>query len=882
MDASYLSFARSDRLFYDKPHLGSDGTPAFMPAPHATWEGWSHSGDDTWSFWTPPSAQLPEQGWKIHVSATPDTAEVVLEAASVYCHRKALPFKFLRNRTVLAATLSKDGDRRFAGKFITIYPATDSHLHTHLTELDTALRGSAGPYVLSDLRWKAGPVYVRYGAFTRHVIDVGGVDVPAIRDLDSGALVPDVRTAGFHVPPWVTVPEFLQAQIDLLGTQPPHGFPRISGALQFSNAGGVYEGEVDGGPVILKEARPNVGWTPDGRNAIQRLHDEAAVLRSLNDRIPTPRLLATYVAHGHHFLAMERIQARSLSAEVVARNPLTRADCSLHARITYRDWALRVACSLRRAIHALHRIGRTHGDLHPGNVLVQSDDTIVLIDFEMSRQVTDDEPVMIGAPGFVAADGRNALGQDLYALTCIELFMFLPLTSILQVQPAKASMFLRQAAREFDLDEAWVQRHLNVVSPRSESIPSRETDSGSHAGRRGADMVDDIVQTLLSDATPDRQDRLWPGDPSQFGEPATSIAHGALGVLAALHGAGVEPAPSHLAWVDEAVLRSEAPTRLGLFNGLAGAVWAYRRMGLEEQADRRLSELRNATHDSLGVDLYGGLPGLGLTLVAESRRHRLLLDKAVSIARELRSRWRATAPQSQVPTGRGGLLHGATGTALFALRLYELTGDPKHLDLAAEAIDHDLASLVRAADGSLQVNEGWRVLPYLGNGSAGIGIVLAQLIAHLPGHSRYLETIDGIALACTAPFTALSGLFQGRAGIVQFLLELDRSGLGTAGTSAALEDHIADLELHAVQHDDQLRFVGDGLLRTSCDLATGAAGILATLVDYRTWKHQRRVDRACLPYLTPLRAVEIQSPLTAARARQGGEMNGLPLVPASA
>ena len=72
------------------------------------------------------------------------------------------------------------------------------------------------------------------------------------------------------------------------------------------------------------------------------------------------------------------------------------------------------------------------------------------------------------------------------------------------------------------------------------------------------------------------------------------------------------------------------------------------------------------------------------------------------------------------------------------------------------------------------------MLPYLGNGSVGVGFVLAQLLTHMPGHSRYMETLDGITRAATAPFAAQSGLFQGRTGLVQFLLMLERTALSTS------------------------------------------------------------------------------------------------------
>ncbi|GAB3839506.1 hypothetical protein GCM10029963_06840 [Micromonospora andamanensis] len=60
---------------------------------------------------------------------------------------------------------SKYAARAASGKFVTVYPRDDAELELVCKELDELLTGEDGPYVLSDLRYAAGPVYVRYGGF---------------------------------------------------------------------------------------------------------------------------------------------------------------------------------------------------------------------------------------------------------------------------------------------------------------------------------------------------------------------------------------------------------------------------------------------------------------------------------------------------------------------------------------------------------------------------------------------------------------------------------------------------------------------------------------------------------------------------------------------
>jgi hypothetical protein len=155
----------------------------------------------------------PLQGWKIHASATMDNADSVLDTVWEYCVARGISFKFLRSPSALLARVSKYAPRGYAGKLVTIYPASDEACEKILTELGEQLDGEQSPYILSDLRWGKGPLYVRYGAFAnRYTVDETGVVVDAIADPD-GNLVADRRDPVFYVPPWVTLPAFLEPHL---------------------------------------------------------------------------------------------------------------------------------------------------------------------------------------------------------------------------------------------------------------------------------------------------------------------------------------------------------------------------------------------------------------------------------------------------------------------------------------------------------------------------------------------------------------------------------------------------------------------------------------------------------------------------------------------
>lgn len=864
MDPVYARFATTDPLFYDSPSadaVGSDATEReYLPSAAVPWNAWLRQQRHPWSVWMPAGHHLGEQGWKVHVSTLPGRARQVLAVVSEYCHRWGVPFKHLSDERALDSVLAKDADRSSAGKFITLYPDSLSALEHCLVTLDAALGGEPGPYILSDLRWNRGPLFVRYGAFTAREALVDGRPVAAVRDVRTGSWVPDRREAGFHVPPWVTLPPFLQRQLEALGTDPPAGFPEITGALHYSNAGGVYTGRLGGTPVVVKEARPFAGWTPDGRDAVTRLRDEEATLRALSHNVRVPAVQATFEAHGHRFLALETLPGHALDRLVASTSPLTAAASTRAARDAYRDRMLRVLGSLRGEVANLHAAGHTHGDLHPANVIVGEDDSVGLVDLEMSLPTAAGGAAVLGAAGFVAAGETDPVRRDMYACAAIELYVFLPLTALLGVAPTKARELVAEAAAVFDLPAGWAARLADELRPgpptarrlatRSAARPEPGHDPAAQPG--SAASVPRIAAQLIADATPERTDRLWPGDPRQFSEPPFALAHGALGVAVALDAAGVALPSSLAAWVRRALEATVGhPPRLGLMDGAAGALWACRRLRLLDQAATIRARLHDVDLADSGIDLFAGLPGIALALLdaaaddgAEDDDAR---ERSIAILRRLAEHWRHVDPPATVARGRGGLMGGATGTALLALRLYERTRETRFLETARRALEIDLRSLRRDETGSLQVDEGWRMMPYLAHGSAGIGLVLAQYLVHEPGDEELHRTLGGIAAAASGPFVVQSGLFHGRAGLVLFLRALRTTGHATEHTDRALAHHLSRMPLHALPGPVGERFAGDGLLRASCDLATGSAGVLAALVAASGFGD----DTAVMPFLLP-------------------------------
>jgi len=853
VDKRYEVYCLTHPHFYDAPSHGRT-RGRFRQAMRRLPDSWAREELGEWLVCRPTDAVLPRQGWKIHVSACPDNAQTILDAVWDYCVPRRIAFKFLPGLDTLFLANTKYAHRGSSGKFVTLYPVDDAQCELVLNELGTVLDGRPGPYILSDLRWGAGPLYVRYGAFAdRYCVSADGVLEQAVED-PSGRLVPDVRGPTFQPPKWVRLPGFLEPHLAESRRTTVADLPyRIEKALHFSNAGGLYTA-VDTRTqerVVLKEARPHAGLTPDGADAVARLEREREALERLRGLSCVPALRDQFELGGHHFLVETFIEGTPLHALFIERYPLASLDPDTAAFVDYTSWALDMLRKVEDAVAAVHERGIVMGDLHTYNILVRPDGSVVLIDFEGASDVAHPRHQVLAAPGFLAPSGATGFDIDRYALACLRLFLFMPLTGLIELDGGKAVQLARETARLFPVPRAFLDEAVRTltgdggIAAGADDGPRLEPD---HAGWLRA--RESITAAILAAAAPERHDRLFPGDIEQFTVPGggLDVAHGAAGVLYALDVTGAGRHPDHEEWLIQHALDPESGTRLGFYDGMHGIAYVLEHLGHHEQAVKALDMCLSERWEVLPLDLKGGLSGIGLNLLhfASTTQDTACRDAVHRVAEVVADR---LGPADGVPETSGGahpragLMYGASGPALMFLRLYEHSGDPAHLDLAATALRQDLRRCLVREDGAMEVNEGYRTMPYLADGSVGIGMVLDVYLTHR-ADEQFSAAADAIRKAARASFYLEPGLFDGVAGMI---LHLSRGH--PTGTAAArdpvIADHVRRLARHACLLDGRLAFPGEQLMRLSMDLATGGAGVLLAL---GAAFHSRPTG---LPFLTP-------------------------------
>jgi predicted Ser/Thr protein kinase len=865
----------ADPFFYDFPH-GDRGTGRELARPYPISArplpaGWRRAQFGDWLINVPPATEIPQQGWKIHVSACLDNAEQTLIRVWRYCVPRTVTFKFLPSRLAVLMRNAKYAPRAASGKVVTIYPADEAACELILSELDQLLGGAPGPYILSDLRYGAGPLYVRYGGFARrYCLDARGELVPAIEN-PAGELVPDERSPVFTLPSWVRLPDFLAphaaARDAVTVAELPYDVER---ALHFSNGGGVYVG-VDkrtAERVILKEARPHAGLAADGSDAVERLRREHDMLRRVAGLGIAPEVRDYFQVGEHHFLVEEFIDGVPLNSCYADRYPLTRQHPDPADVADYTSWAVRIVMAVERAAEAMHEHGVIFNDLHMFNVMVRPDDSVALIDFEAASLAAEGRRLTVGNPGFVAPRDRAGEDVDGYSVACLRLAMFMPLTSLLALDAGKAAQLAEVIADHFPVPAGFLDRAVREITRKPGGAGgatggagwttggaggatggagwttdgaggtkdgaggTRGIAGGKTTARSGYECFTDgdqawnklgttLARAIRASATPDRSDRLFPGDIEQFAVPGGGLAfaHGAAGVLYALsEGVGVR-VPEYEQWLIDRAGDPAQGSRLGLYDGLAGVAYTLWRLGHAEAAVRTASVCLDEEWERLGADLYAGLAGFSLVMLAlgDGAGEPSLCDAGLKAAEIVAGRVpRRGTDRGAGGPGAAGLLRGASGQALLFVRLYERSGDPAYLDAADAAIAADLDRCVIDRKGSLQVDEGWRTLPYLNAGSAGIGMVIDRFLAHRPD-AACAQAAETIRVAARSTYYAQAGLFNGRAGMILYLAGRDRRDAAR---------HVPRLAWHAVRYAGGLAFAGDALLRLSMDLGTGTAGVL--------------------------------------------------------
>jgi hypothetical protein len=668
------------------------------------------------------------------------SAEAVLQRALPVLFAEAVCFKVAASPKILIGLNDgSTGHLSQIGKFITIFPNDDDQAVRLAVDLDEQTRGLNGPPVPSDRPLRRGSlVHYRYGGFGGEVIQTPlGEIILAIR-APSGELVPDVRSAYYQAPEWVTDPfeaagmvEALPAPSRVIG-----GRFAIAAPLHHSPRGAVVLAlDVEAlRRCVLKQAPAGAQPGPDGSDSRERLRREAAILTELAPDDRVPQVFALIEQDGDLFLAMEDVEGKTLE-ELIAG--LCRRGTML-PMAQVRDFGAQLASMLGK----IHDFGYAYRDLKPTNVIVAPNGRLCLVDFELARELSGEAgppaghgTVGVGTRGYMspqqAKGAPPAVTDDVYSLGAL---LFLMATG---AEPSRAP-------HPFAL----LERPLRLLNPAIDSVLAAvihrclDPDPVARFPTMAAVEAALMATGAPSGAPPSQCSKDVSREP-EFAARRTcrTLARRLADTLCA--DARPSPGGAGIAWVSPHKTASGLWSR-DLYVGSGGTLLALAELvaELDDPAHRAVlaegARWLNAAPRPAGAPLAGlyvGEAGVGATLL---RAGQVLSDGALVAAAAARGAWIAT-----LPFASPDLMNGTAGRLRFHLLLWDETGASEHLDHAVAAGEQLLATADEAGHGERcwVIPPGYGDLSGMaplgyGHGAAGIADALLDLY-EATGEAQY-------------------------------------------------------------------------------------------------------------------------------------------------
>lgn len=335
-----------------------------------------------------------QAGWKLYIPYTPDCAFDVIAILLPYLSSKRITFKYLRDRSAIAALNSGDCGYSQIGKCFVIYmPSVDQEL---IADLINMLKGRIESYPRPPYLARLAsdpPIFYRFGDYRarpgaenwrqRHTVEDRVIELSCAEEAPS--------------------PAFPKISLQALLLKYP-----VVDVISQQGKGGVFVGLDLGSQhyreVILKLGYRHGNETIKGVDGMALIRNEESALRYLQSsplrNVRTPNVLAAAEGEDSYAIVLERIDGCN------GRNCLNTLEVKLIIRVL-------------EGIKALHSAGILWCDAKIDNVIFSEYGEINFIDFETSTLKSSRDVNCLRTFAFA---GHS---QFMQSVTCLEEMHFL-------------------------------------------------------------------------------------------------------------------------------------------------------------------------------------------------------------------------------------------------------------------------------------------------------------------------------------------------------------------------------------------------------------------------------------------------------------------------
>lgn len=334
---------------------------------------------DNYNFYSFIFDEIVSHGWKIHISCTINNYVEIMNLSLNYLYNNKINFKIVKNIDIYIKNSGKTGDRTSFGKFITVYPNSESLFIVIIEELYKLLKYYEGPYILSDRRYKdAKVVYYRYGSnILSNKYDRKG---NAIRFFEyKNKLYID------EVKPYFDLPESIHDPLISDYNEGNSSYLlkkyEISDAIKFSPIGGVYKGRnLENNKIyVIKEIFPYTGVYDNENDAVTSAKKEIENFNKLKSFNFIPKLYEYFNDWDNLYLVRNYVPGETFEDYSGKRNPIP-FNADKEQVVYYCKDILHVVKKIVNNINLLYEKGFVLTDLGPDNIIINSD--VYFIDLE--------------------------------------------------------------------------------------------------------------------------------------------------------------------------------------------------------------------------------------------------------------------------------------------------------------------------------------------------------------------------------------------------------------------------------------------------------------------------------------------------------------------